>query len=258
MVGVRKMEGLVDLHSHVLFGVDDGARTVDESSALLEGLLGLGFESVVATPHFDNCHLSPDVESQRRIISAIDEKRQGRGPALTTGAECVFDAAFIVQEKAGCIPKIGTADVYLVEFGFYPGGVPIGVEDILLRLAAEGRTFMLAHPERLSDLQTSRGRIETLIRAGMLMQLDVMSIVGRYGRNAERVARDMLKSSLYTVAATDIHREDDLEGVQEALAALHDIDENSFVRLFSTNPGLILQGRAKELRTPPTELRRNE
>ncbi len=242
MVGLGKIKGLVDLHAHVLFGVDDGPRNLDESVRLLDGLDALGFETVAATPHFDNETGRPNVDTQLALIEQIGERRGERPPTVVTGAECVFDHQFITMLRGGRVPAIGPGNVYLVEFGFYPGGVPLGAEGVVRRLITEGYTFVLAHPERLSDLQAGFARTEDLFRAGMLFQLDVMSLVGRYGRYAQKCAEELLKHSLYTVAATDIHGEADLDVLKKALCALYEWDERVFMQLFVENPMKIREG----------------
>ena len=149
---------------------------------------------------------------------------------------------------AGRIPTVGAGPAYLVELGFVPGSVPPGIEQFLFRQRVEGRVLIAAHPERTPDLQRDPGRAESLRRAGLLFQTDVMALVGRYGREATRTATALLELGAVDIIATDIHRPDDLSLVAEALDLFWDRDPSEFVRLLSTNPQLVLKGRGEEIR----------
>lgn len=234
--------GLMDLHSHVLFGLDDGARSIEESDAMLSGLASLGFVKVAATPHFDNQRAVPNVDTQLAVIAEISARRGGELPEVITGAECIFDDGFLALEAAHRVPRLGLGRTYLVELGFLPGSAPIGIENLLFKLQIEGCVLLAAHPERIPDLQRDRSRAAKIRSAGMLFQLDVMSLVGKYGRIAEHTAFDMLEGGMIDLVSTDLHRADDLRLLEKGMTALQRWDAGEFVRLFSTNPALILNG----------------
>ena len=244
---VHAPRGIVDLHAHVLPGVDDGAKDMAEAVAMLDALQELGVVKVAATPHFDASVLQPDAAAQRTLIAALSVQRQDRPPAVTVGAEIVFDDVFLQQEAEGGVPGLGEQSIYLVEFGFLPGMVSSAMEERVFRFQASAKQLLLAHPERISDIQKDVDRVAALRRSGMLMQMDVMALVGRYGRRARDTAYEMLDRELYDVAATDLHHLEDVDMLSEAFDALVDWDVDVFNRLVSINPSRIIEGKVEEI-----------
>ena len=240
-------DGLFDLHSHVLPQLDDGSQIIEESLEMLDGLARLGFVKVAATPHFSCRNLAPDLEQQHVLINQIDERRGSSSLQLVPGAESLFDDFFIKAESRGAVPSLAEHPTYLVEFGLGPGSVPIGVENVVFKLQAKDKTLILAHPERLSDFQRRLDRLIALRNGGMILQIDVMSLVGRNGGKAKKCAYRILDEGLVDLAATDIHSQKDLPIIESALEALNDWDAAEFQRLFSQNPQLVLESRADEV-----------
>lgn len=237
--------GFVDLHSHVLPGVDDGAVDSSEALAMLDGLAALGYAAVVATPHREAAH-GPGLDAD--WAARFDELARKRGtapPALRLGAEVLFDDAFLAAEREGLIPRIGAGRVYLVEFGFQRGGIPRGAEESAFRFQVRGGTLVLAHPERFADLQQEPARVDLLRRAGMLLQVDALSLVGECGAPARRLAWELIEDKKADIVATDIHRPDDLGLIEGALTELAHWSADELVRLAATNPRLVLDGQVE-------------
>jgi protein-tyrosine phosphatase len=241
--------GLVDLHNHVLFGVDDGAHSVAESVAMLEGLARLGYTDVAVSPHFDADSGEPRIHRQLEIISAIDAAQADIVlPRLYPGAEILLDERFFDPVHDSMWPPIGgKGSSYLVELGMYPGAVPVRLEEHVFRLCARGLTLVLAHPERMADMQRDRERLQGLRSAGMLLQLDAMALVGRYGRKAQDFASLVIEDDGYDLVASDIHKPDDIALLERALLHLSDNYRDSFERLTSLAPRLVLEGRGDEI-----------
>ena len=123
----------------------------------------------------------------------------------------------------------------------------MGVENATFKFKVKDKTLILAHPERISDFQRSPDRLIPLRNGGMILQIDVMSLVGRNGGKAERCAYRMLDEGLVDLAATDIHSIEDLPIIESALETLNDWDSAEFQRLFAQNPRLLLESRADEV-----------
>ena len=213
-------EGLYDTHSHIFPGFDDGARNLDESIAMLDGLEHLGYTCVAATSHLSGTELMPDLKTQTDLIREIVTRREQPGPALLTGAEIFFDDSFAHHERQGKLPPIGTGRTYLVEFGFGEGGVPAGIEKTVSELCESGITLVLAHPERFTDFLRDRSRLEAFYQAGMLMQVDLLSFVGKHGRSVKTMARFLYDRGVIDFVASDLHRPGDLESLEQALDRL--------------------------------------
>jgi protein-tyrosine phosphatase len=245
-----KIPGLdfFDLHSHVLPGLDDGASDFDESIAMLDGLAALGCKCVASTPHFDIAALSPDKSEQENLIAEISSRRQGRPPRVITGAEVIFGDLFLIEEEKGNVPRIGESRLYVVEFHFNQGSVPSNAEDGFFRFQVKGGALILAHPERIPDLQKDSARMRAMRNAGAFLQVDLLSLSGKYGDLAKKTALDLIEEGAVDIVSSDLHSADDLEGLGRALDQLAKWNLSDLVRLASTNPKLLLAGRAEETR----------
>ncbi len=240
-------EGLCDLHTHILPGLDDGAANMDESMTMLDRLEQLGYVSVVTTPHFVCQTLTPSVETQAGLIKEIEKRRGKQHPALSAGAEIYFDDTFMAEEEKGGLPRIGQERIYLIEFGFNPGSVPLSIEETFFRFQVRGGTLVLAHPERIPDLMRDPARLKLVSRAGALLQIDVMSLAGKYGSAAKKLALRLVEEGEADLVASDVHSSNDLPSLEHALRDLADWDEAEFRRLASSNPLRILDGRVDEV-----------
>lgn len=215
---------MLDLHNHVLFGIDDGCRTPDESRALAEAVKAHGHHGLVATPHirpgiFDN---DPDGIRRRR-----DETRpivEGAGLELHLGAEYYFDENFLESGKAKTLLTLGDGSRYpLTELP--QARLPMRWEDVLYEVRLRGYVPVIAHPERCAGVSEDLDRaLEGFRRAGVLLQLDLGSLVGHYGRTAKKTAERLVKAGAYHAAAGDLHRPEDaakiLEPAKKALDKL--------------------------------------
>ncbi|MCP4678689.1 MAG: hypothetical protein GY854_24900 [Deltaproteobacteria bacterium] len=240
-------KGLIDLHSHVLPGLDDGPAGSDESIAILDGMAALGYVSVACTPHFNNDALIPDTATQEKLIAEIATRRNDKPPELLTGAEVLFDDRFLAAEGQGRIPRIGSGRIYLIEFGFNPGSVPPGIEEMFFRFQIKEGTLILAHPERIPDFVRDTSLLEQVAHAGAILQIDLLSLAAKYGRRTRRKAWEFLEEGLADIVASDLHSQAELSGLDRALRDLADWDREEFVRLASSNPLKILEGRPNEV-----------
>jgi protein-tyrosine phosphatase len=214
------MKGFVDLHVHFLPGVDDGVRTLDEARELLEGLHALGFSRAVATPHmrtgwFDN-HAEGLMGAMRELEASLGDRTAL--PLLGLSAEHHVDDMVFERLVAGeGLPYPGgkAALVELAEARF-----PLGIEHRFFDLMVRGIRPVVAHPERYAPLFRASEPLSTWVSRGVAAQLDLMSLVGRYGRNQQRAAERMLDEGLYLIAASDAHHAKHLPLVEKALSIL--------------------------------------
>lgn len=242
------MKGYVDLHCHPLPGIDDGARTAADGAALLAALARVGFDRVVATPHIRSGvweNRRETVEPARaELVRELEARRAGGValPALDVAAEHLFDDVaweLFARGEAMLYPGGRAA---LVEFPY--DFIPARVETRLWRLKKSGVTPVLAHPERYAPLYRSSERLEELIGAGARPLLDVMSLVGAYGRGPMTAAERMLKQGLYAAACTDAHKPADAEVVAEALTLLQrTVGHDRFRALLIESPRDLLGGK---------------
>lgn len=198
---------MIDLHSHILPGLDDGAETMAETLHIVRHLHAAGFHTLVATPHVmeGREYLSP-----AQIIEATEQVQQQVNKAgiqvkILAGAEnYIFpDLAGAVSE--GKLLTLGNSGKYfLVELPLLE--IPRYTDQVFFDLQKMGISPVLAHPERYSVLAAEPERLLDWARKGVLFQLDLRSINGKYGRGARRLAKVILRSNLAHFIGTDVHR----------------------------------------------------
>jgi protein-tyrosine phosphatase len=237
------VSGFVDLHCHWIAGIDDGAPSAAEGIAMLSALGAAGFGTVVATPHmrpgmFDNTRADLSAAFDR-MAPAIDGA--GSLPAVHLASEHYFDDEVYKRLLAGeGLPYPGGRAV-LIEF--YGNDFPRVVIDRLLDLKLRGILPVIAHPERYRCLWRSPQILEEMIDAGLATLLDAAAVVGKYGREPQRCAENLLERGLYHAACSDAHRAADVEAVvrgMRRIEALYGDEEVEF--LFQSGPTELLSG----------------
>lgn len=235
------MSNFVDLHCHWLSGLDDGASSPTEGHRMLQGLADLGFRRVIATPHmrpglFDTTReqILAAFEAQRPVDLSID---------VAVSAEHYFDdVVFGRLERGEGVPYPGDKAVLLE---FYGMDLPPRIDNLLSQLKRRGVTPVIAHPERYQTIWKAPRRLERMIDAGAMTLLDACALVGKYGKQPERVARSLLDAGLYHAACSDAHRADDLNTLQRAMDWItRRYDASELEALFVDGPRKILEGNA--------------
>jgi protein-tyrosine phosphatase len=212
---------VLDLHNHVLFGLDDGCRTLDESRALSEAARAAGHVGFVATPHirpgmFDND--PAQIHARRAEVQGVVE---AAGLELYLGAEYYFCPELLEAARAKALLTLGeTSRFVLVELPTQR--LPVRYDEILYEIRLAGYLPVIAHPERCQGLQEDLPKVlAALAQVGVLLQLDLGSLTGHYGRGAQSAAEALVAEGAYHVAACDLHRPEDVPAiVGPALARL--------------------------------------
>lgn len=208
------MKNLVDLHSHILPGLDDGADSLSESLKMLEVLEGFGYGYVFATPHqrlYSWEGIKPQTVEKGVLDVAEAASEKGIGIKILPGME--FDLDETLPERAAEVP--GGAGHILVDAGFW--GVPRNLADIIGKVADNGAKVLLVHPERNSDLCRSRRMMSDLIRSGVCLIGNIGSFSGMYGRTVKRDARELLKDGYYWAIASDMHSIDQMPWIRDGI-----------------------------------------
>jgi protein-tyrosine phosphatase len=241
------VSGLCDLHCHLLPGVDDGARTLEDALEMARALVDLGFSAVAPSPHARPEYPSHSREMVEARLAELREAlgREGVKLSLGTNAENFLDEAFVRGLGTPEARLLGAGKYVLVELP-YTSPVP-ALADILFRIRLKGVTPLLAHPERCLEFERP-GRAAEAVRTGSLLQLDVGALTGRYGGTAKKLARAFLEDGLYAVGATDLHGPVGArEWVGKALAELRGrVGEQAYTRLMATSPARLLAGEPLE------------
>ncbi len=189
---------MLDAHSHILPGVDDGVRTSEESFAILDYYEQLGMKRVIFTPHIME-DVPQDIDDLKQRFESLKSDYSG-GLELSLAAEYMLDYAFFaLLEREDMLPL---CDNYLLVEMSYAQPV-VNIFECVDRIMAKGYFVVLAHPERY--LYMSREEYAQLKDLGVKFQLNLTSLLGAYGTSVNKRAKWLLESSYYDLIGSDIH-----------------------------------------------------
>ncbi len=233
----------VDLHSHVIPGVDDGARDLTESQSALRAMRDQGVETLVATPHVDGS-VTVEPEALLRRMEGIDAAWAGleahaadTGMVLHRGVELKLDVPEVDLSDPRL--RLGGSRAVLVEFPFM--SVPPRSAPVLSAIQQSGYVPVLAHPERYVGLDAGLSTAHAWLEAGAVFQVNVASLLGRYGPEARRFSLALLARGWVACLASDYHSRGDprIIGVRNLLETWG--CEEQLTALLQDNPGRLLR-----------------
>jgi len=192
---------VIDLHSHVLPGLDDGAADLDEAVSICRDAFADGITVLAATPHVRDDY--PTTPEQMEAALAELEGEIGEAIRLLPGGELDLAQLDRPREELVRFGLAGNPGYLLVETPYV--GWPLDIGDLLFRLLATGITPVLAHPERNADVQQRPELLEPLVRSGVLVQLTAGAVDGSLGRGSRVAAFTLLERDLAHLIASDGH-----------------------------------------------------
>ncbi|SDS78802.1 protein-tyrosine phosphatase [Gillisia sp. Hel1_33_143] len=210
------LDGITDIHNHILPGIDDGASTIEESLILIKKLKSLGVRNFIATPHIMNDYYPNTPETIGKALSIVKEGMLTdsglKENTITAAAEYMMDHSFLeILRKEQLLTLKGK--YVLVEMSYFQA--PINLNEILFQLQTRGYKPVLAHPERYAYYHASDLRnYEDLISRGCLFQLNTLSLTSHYGKNMEKTALKLLEAGMYNFIGSDTHRIQHLEKLE--------------------------------------------
>lgn len=202
-----------DFHSHILYGLDDGAKNIDETKYLINSLIDLGFTELSTSPHttplvWDNTK-EGIINQYEKVKTEIPELLAK--VKLRTASEYLMDESFLQRIESEKLLTV-KGDYVLVEMSYI--NPPMGLYDILFQLKSEGYQPILAHPERYNFYKKDYPSFKRLKMAGCLFQLNILSVTGYYGGGIAEVSDYLLKEGMYDFVGTDVHHQKHIEAFQ--------------------------------------------
>jgi protein-tyrosine phosphatase len=232
--------GYVDLHSHVLYGLDDGAPDPATSVAMLDALAALGVTDQYATPHQKAAQYMPAWDHVTRTYEALVQLRSPRHPVLRLAAENMWDDVFYQRSVDGTIPHYADTSAFLIELP--PPVLPLQLVERLFAFGRAGKVVVLAHPERYHALWGD-DELARKLRTVCAFQIDLPAIAGFHGKRESKQARHLLECGLATLVATDAHQVGDIQQAAEGLRWIEKkLGHAAVERLFDHAPRAILAG----------------
>ena len=238
---------MIDIHSHILPGVDDGAKNKAETLGMVRQLQETGFKTILATPHVME---GKDYLTPPEILAATDQIRGWVAEAeipveILPGAENYIFPDMAKWVQAEKLLTLGnTGKFLLLELPMLE--IPQYTDQVFFELQVQGLTPILAHPERNRGLVDDPERILAWAKKGVLFQLDLRSLKGRYGPKSKELAEILLTSNLIHFIGSDAHHISRSESsAREALQNVKElIGESRFQDLTRINPQSILDGKS--------------
>ena len=206
--------GYVDIHSHVLPGIDDGAQTSTDSEFLLGAMHNLGFDTVITTPHTIKNVWNNDVETITNAYHQIANELPNWKEKLHLrfASEYFLDENLIqLAQNTNLLPL--KDKTILIELSYL--NPPIPLYEYLFELQLKGYQLVLAHPERYNYFHNHKKEFEKLKKAGCKLQLNLLATVGYYGNNVAQTTDYLLKNQMYDFAGSDIHHKKHISAFQD-------------------------------------------
>ena len=197
---------MIDVHSHIVFGVDDGSKTIDQSIEIIKEAYRAGFSKIIATPHYLEDYYEKNKAEIAEKISEIRQRLneencpvqilQGNEIYVTENINELID-----DKKASTM-----ADSQYVLFELPLNAEVMNLNQIIYQILEEDRIPILAHPERYTFVQKNPKILQSLIEDGVLIQCNYGSIIGQYGSTAKKTLKKLLKYNMVHLFGTDVHR----------------------------------------------------
>ncbi|WP_347174834.1 tyrosine-protein phosphatase [Polaribacter uvawellassae] len=208
-------EGFVDIHSHLLPGIDDGAKNLKNSIELIKKMSFYGIKNFITTPHvLGEIYPNSSLIIKEKLIEVQTElKRQNISDVtISAAAEYMMDEQFVQLLEKDDILTL--KDNYiLVEMSYF--NAPFNLYEIIFEIQLKGYKPILAHPERYNFFHTNFDNYYKLKKAGCLFQLNLLSLTPQYGGAVQKVSSKLLQEGLYDFVGTDTHHLKHLQLLQE-------------------------------------------
>lgn len=197
---------MIDLHSHILPGVDDGAQTLEDSLEMARKAISQGITHLMCTPHHNNGKYNNPADKIIRDVAALQKELDQRGLDLTLleGQEVRLTEYLLTAIKREEILFTDLDNTYLL-IEFPTNEIPIYAEQVFYHLLSQGQVPVIVHPERNAVFREEPNRLVSFLEMGTLTQLTAPSIVGIFGSEIQKTARLMLEHQMLYMVASDAH-----------------------------------------------------
>lgn len=196
---------MYDLHAHILPGVDDGAKSPEDTLEMARVAAENGTKIILCTPHRRDVTENWSVPYIRELLDEMNSRIEGEGIDLkfVLGMENHLDIDLPDEYANGRALPINGSRYMLVEMPFF--GRPNYIEDVMFRLQAQGVTPVLAHPERIQAFQQDPDLLAKFVEQGMLSQVTAGSLLGYFGGSTKKFTASLLRRNLVHIIASDTH-----------------------------------------------------
>jgi tyrosine-protein phosphatase YwqE len=195
-----------DMHSHLIPGIDDGSKSIEESITLIRELKSLGYKKIITSPHIQNekfKNTADIINSGLENLRAELEKSNIQ-IEIEAAAEYLIDDGFIEKYKQGKLMTFGD-NYILVELSYY--SEPMNLKQLFFDLQLDGYKIILAHPERYTYWHNNLNTYQELFDRSIYLQLNINSLTGWYSKESQKIAKELIDRKLIKFLGTDLHNE---------------------------------------------------
>lgn len=251
---------MIDLHSHILPSIDDGAKNWEESIRMAKEAVKDGIHTIVATPHHQNIYINPK-ENVLELVEEMNYRLQAEEIPLTIlpGHETRIFGDFLTDLKQDKILTINSNNKYV--FLELPSiKVPPFIEQLVFDIQLAGFIPIIPHPERNEDISENPIKIYQLVKRGVLTQITAGSLLGDFGKKVQKFTLELVDANLVHFLATDTHGVKGRRSVKlkEAYQLLEKNSGRMLVDQFKTNAEKVIQGKDLYVEIPNRIVRKKK
>lgn len=232
---------MVDLHSHLIWGIDDGSKSREMTINMLRQAVDGGTNKLVLTPHYLPGYYEVPISEVREKAKEVSllAKDNEINIEIYCGQEVYFNEKMLQHFDNKLIGTINESRYMLIEFNMKNFSIK-EVIDVLYELQLKGVVPVIAHPERYHKFIKNPSLINEFIKEGFLFQLNIGSIAGDFGKEVKKTAEIFLKNKIYSFFGSDAHRDEKRNpSMKEGAKVLKNMDDNYFNYLKSSGEGLL-------------------
>lgn len=243
---------MIDVHTHIIPKIDDGAKSFEESYAMLLEAIKAGFTDIIATSHYIEDYYETDSLNRNAWIEAMNKvlKENGISLKLHCGNEIYITPNLIKLIKEKKASTLANSKYVLFELPM--NNNIMYLNEMVFEIKSLGMIPVIAHPERYAVVQENPNMLMNLIKQGVLFQGNYASIIGKYGNYAKNTIKKLLKANMIHFLGTDCHRKNDIyTQIDDIIQELKkNIDNVKIEELTTINPSHIIENEEFEIPEP--------
>lgn len=231
---------MIDFHSHILPGIDDGSKNLEQSIAMVNEAKKVGFTKIISTSHYMENYYECNEKNRKELLEQV--QKNVNGIELCLGNEIYITNNIIELLQNGQASSINGTKYVLFEFPLITTR-PMNDKEVIYRLVENGYIPIIAHPERYPFIQENPDYLFELEEMGALFQANYGSIIGMYGLKAKKTLKILLKNNLISFFGSDVHRPEQVYNkMPKIIKKLKKIISNEEIEEFTEiNPEKVLK-----------------
>ncbi|WP_025907118.1 tyrosine-protein phosphatase [Mammaliicoccus sciuri] len=196
---------MIDFHNHILWGIDDGPQSIEESLEMIYQAIDKGIDCIITTPHYYEGKFEvnrEEIERKANILNQILIERN-LNLRIIWGQEIHLNENLLEKIDHEIIGPLDGSQYILIELSFID--IPLYTYKFLIEIIKKGYNPIIAHPERYKSIQKDVDILEKLVDIGCILQLNAGSILGKHGKSAKKLAKYMIKYHKFHIIGSDAH-----------------------------------------------------